>query len=95
MPHPTQKNLITTNQVRNQLLAYLAVHLPRFTAPTTPTSLSTWLKNAPILRAEILDLFFRGHPKGILDTVGSILAEYQPDPSHMDLVRTNVHDFGR
>ena len=67
MPHPTQKNLITTNQVRNQLLAYLAAHLPRFTAPTTPTSLSTWLKNAPILRAEILDLFFRGHPKGILD----------------------------
>ena len=30
---------------------------------------------------------------GILDTMGSILAEYQPEPSHMDLTRTNFHGF--
>ena len=33
------------------------------------------------------------HLRGILDPVGSILVEYQPERSHMDLVRTNFHDF--
>ena len=35
----------------------------------------------------------RRHPRGFLDLVGSILAEYQPERSHMDLIRTNFHDF--
>ena len=35
----------------------------------------------------------RRHPRGFLDPVGSILAEYQPEGSHMDLMRTNFHDF--
>ena len=67
MPHPVQKNLVTSNKARRQRLAYLAAHLPRFKAPTTPSSINTWLKNAPALRTEILDLFFRGHPKSILN----------------------------
>ena len=25
--------------------------------------------------------------------MGSILAEYQPKPSHMDMIQTNFHDF--
>ena len=62
MPHPVQKNLVTTYQARRQLLAYLSAHLPRFKAPTSPSSIDTWLKDAPNLRANILDLFFRGHP---------------------------------
>ena len=33
------------------------------------------------------------HPKGILDHIGSILVEYQPEWSHMDLIRTKFHDF--
>ena len=33
------------------------------------------------------------HLRGILDPVGSILVEYQPERSHMDLVRTIFHDF--
>ena len=44
-------------------------------------------------------LFFWGvlesgrYPRGFLDPVGSILVEYQPKPSHMDLIRTRFHDF--
>ena len=33
------------------------------------------------------------HPRGFLDPLGSILAEYQLKPSHMDLIRTKFHDF--
>ena len=35
----------------------------------------------------------RRHPRGFLDPVGSILVEYEPKPSHMDLIRTRFHDF--
>ena len=30
---------------------------------------------------------------GILDHMGSILVEYHPKRSHMDLIRTKFHDF--
>ena len=33
-------------------------------------------------------------PGDILDHVGSILVEYQPEPTHMDLIRNIVLDFG-
>ena len=33
------------------------------------------------------------HPRGFLDPVGSILAEYEPKPSHMDMVQTRFPDL--
>ena len=33
------------------------------------------------------------HIGGILGPMGSILVEYEPEPSHMDLIRTIFHDF--
>ena len=50
-------------KVHRQLLAFLGEHLPHF---TPPTSAAAWRKQAPILRAQVLDLFFRGHPAGLL-----------------------------
>ena len=35
----------------------------------------------------------RRHPRGFPEPVGSILVEYEPKPSHMDLIRTRFHDF--
>lgn len=46
-----------------QVLAFLGEHLPHF---TPPTSAATWREQAPALRAQVLDLFFRGHPVGLL-----------------------------
>ena len=62
MQRALQKKLIGPKAHR-QLLTYLGTLLPHFKTPTTAT---TWLKKAPTLRAEILDLFFRGHPKNLL-----------------------------
>ena len=50
-------------KAHRQLLAFLGEHLPRF---TPPTSAAAWRKQAPALRAQVLDLFFRGHPAGLL-----------------------------
>ena len=33
------------------------------------------------------------HPRGFPELVGTILYEYQPKRSHMDLFRISVHDF--
>ena len=33
------------------------------------------------------------YPKGFADPVRSILPEYEPERSHMDLIRTRFHDF--
>ena len=33
------------------------------------------------------------YPRGFLDPVGLILVEYEPEPSHMDLIQTRFHDF--
>ena len=33
------------------------------------------------------------HPRGFPEPVGSILVEYEPEPSHMDLIRTSFHAF--
>ena len=33
------------------------------------------------------------HPRGFPELVGSILYEYQPERSHMDLFRIHFHDF--
>ena len=33
------------------------------------------------------------HPRGFLEPVGSILVEYEPEPSHVDLIQTNFPDF--
>ena len=62
MQRALQKKLIGPQAYR-ELLAFLGSHLPHC---KTPTSTTAWLKNAPILRKEVLDLFFRGHPKGLL-----------------------------
>ena len=35
----------------------------------------------------------RRHPRGFPELVGCILYEYQPERSHMDLVRIHFHDF--
>ena len=50
-------------KAHRQLLAFLGEHLPHF---TPPTSAAAWRKQIPTLRAQVLDLFFRGHPKGLL-----------------------------
>ena len=50
-------------KAQRQLLAFLGEHLPHFTPPTTAAA---WRKQAPALRAQVLDLFFRGHPAGLL-----------------------------
>ena len=50
-------------KAQRQLLAFLGEHLPHF---TPPTSAAAWRKQAPALRAQVLDLFFRGHPTGLL-----------------------------
>ena len=50
-------------KAHRQLLAFLGEHLPHF---TPPTSAAAWRKQAPALRAQVLDLFFRGHPAGLL-----------------------------
>ena len=50
-------------KAHRQLLAFLGEHLPHF---TPPTSAAAWRKQVPTLRAQVLDLFFRGHPKGLL-----------------------------
>ena len=46
-------------KAHRQLLAFLGEHLPHFTPPTSATA---WRKQIPTLRAQVLDLFFRGHP---------------------------------
>ena len=33
------------------------------------------------------------HPRGFPEPVGSILVEYEPERTHMDLVRTILYDF--
>ena len=33
------------------------------------------------------------HPRGFPELVGSILYEYEPERSHMDLFRIHFHDF--
>ena len=33
------------------------------------------------------------HPRGFPDPMGAILRNYRHKPSHMDLVRSNFHDF--
>ena len=50
-------------KAHRQLLAFLGEHLPRF---TPPTSAAAWRKQALALRVQVLDLFFRGHPTGLL-----------------------------
>ena len=50
-------------KAQRQLLAFLGEHLPHF---TPPTSAAAWRNQAPALRAQVLDLFFRGHPAGLL-----------------------------
>ncbi len=35
----------------------------------------------------------RRHFGGILDTMESVLVEYEPERTHMDLVRTNFYEF--
>ena len=50
-------------KAHRQLLAFLGEHLPHF---TPPTSAAAWRKQIPTLRAQVLDLFFRGHPAGLL-----------------------------
>ena len=50
-------------KAHRQLLAFLGEHLPHF---TPPTSAAAWRNQAPALRAQVLDLFFRGHPTGLL-----------------------------
>ena len=62
MQRTLQRKLIGPKAHR-QLLAFLGEHLPRF---TPPTSAAAWGKQVPALRAQVLDLFFRGHPKGLL-----------------------------
>ena len=50
-------------KAQRQLLAFLGEHLPHF---TPPTSAAAWRKQIPTLRTQVLDLFFRGHPAGLL-----------------------------
>lgn len=50
-------------KAQRQILAFLGEHLPHF---TPPTSAAAWHEQAPALRAQVLDLFFRGHPVGLL-----------------------------
>jgi dienelactone hydrolase len=46
-----------------QLLKFLRDRLPRLVQPSSRTA---WLRKAGRLRAQVLDLFFRGHPPGLL-----------------------------
>ena len=64
-------------KAHRQLLAFLGEHLPHF---TPPTSAAAWRKQVPALRAQVLDLFFRGHPAGLLAEQPQI---YWGDP-HQD-----------
>ncbi len=62
MQRTLQKKLIGP-QAQRELLAFLGNHLPHF---NTPASTAAWLKKAKTLRGEMLALFFRGHPTGLL-----------------------------
>ena len=62
MQRALQKKLIGP-QAQRELLAFLGNHLPHF---NTPASTAAWLKKAQTLRGEMLALFFRGHPTGLL-----------------------------
>ena len=62
MQRALQKKLIGP-QAQRELLAFLGNHLPHF---KTPASTAAWLKKAQTLRGEMLALFFRGHPTGLL-----------------------------
>lgn len=50
-------------KAQRQILAFLGEHLPHF---TPPTSAAAWREQVPALRTQVLDLFFRGHPVGLL-----------------------------
>ncbi len=50
-------------KAHRQLLAFLGQYLPRF---TPPTSAAAWRQQMPALRAQVLNLFLRGHPAGLL-----------------------------
>lgn len=50
-------------KAQRQILAFLGEHLPHF---IPPTSAAAWREQASALRAQVLDLFFRGHPVGLL-----------------------------
>ena len=62
MDQALSKKLIGKSHHRD-LLACLRARLPRL-AP--PAGRSSWLKKAARIRREVLDLFFRGHPAGLL-----------------------------
>ena len=51
-------------QAHRELLAYLRSHLPPL---QQPTSKSAWEKRAARLRSQVLDVFFSGHPAGLLN----------------------------
>ena len=62
MQRALHKKLIGSRAHR-ELLDFLGTQLPHF---KTPSSIDKWLKEVPKLRAQILELFFRGHPGGLL-----------------------------
>ncbi len=49
---------------QRQLQAYFKARLPHF---KQPTSVEHWARRADEVRHQVLDSFFRGHPKGLLD----------------------------
>ena len=63
MQRALSRNLIG-KRAQRELLSYLDNLLPPL---RQPTSRSAWEKHTTRIRREILDLFFRGHPDGLLE----------------------------
>ncbi len=61
---PALSKKLIGKQAHRDLLAYLRSHLPPL---QQPASQSAWEKRTARTRSQILDLFFRGHPKGLLN----------------------------
>ena len=63
MQRSLQRKLLGRNTARNAWLHMLDERLPRLEAPTTAAA---WARHARQTRADLLDLFFQGHPRELL-----------------------------
>jgi dienelactone hydrolase len=59
-----QRRVLPARAAHRAWLDVLDERLPRLDAPTTKQA---WLRRAARVRADMLDLFFEGHPAGLLD----------------------------
>ena len=69
MPSPLTRRLLPRNATHREWLTVLDERLPRL---ETPTSADAWRRRAARVRADMLDLFVAGHPKGLLEAAPRI-----------------------